>query len=702
MKESHLVCGALNMVGISPTANIALDPSSGSELQAAPSGLKRSATAGDISRRNCSLISTYDKLDWTYIPAEKNEATMAQTNRNVDVSWDRENAARVPGGPCHEVSSRGVHSRWGCQADPRTNQFAHRVNEIMCHNTSTPPVTTSTETFTLKRRAMDRFRMRHAAPMPHDEPHVGHAMDCQDSTGALESDYSSEAAASTGALASQSDVSNAPASPAVNAPISYRGLPGRSRNLARRAAPLSVPQGVLSTSRHTAQRQIAPHARAPAQHSSPFRPNRRTPGGPNAITRRHPPGGATGGGANSARNGFGTCSRFSSTAGHAGTDPRSNKVTSIESRVNALEKSDAGRREKQGSRTEGSAKTTTSDLIVQLEQRLAKLEQLQLAVETETSGNTRCMQGHASIQAQEPRSYASNLHIPRCELSDGTPPPIQVSKSLPQFSGGTSSGGCNYNEPMSLPLPTHSTACPTEVIVRRSSAPKLQDIYDDMDWSSLIPEVAGRGLEPPPSKPPPSTSPPDTFEVQLPSETSTAFPSNSIGQSGLTDSSPSSISGRPFSENQSHHPMTYTGYDSYCGWDSQSEEIFSLQTTASSVQRSTGRRTQSEGPSVDPGKAKVSLASKPISMWDEDDVVMWLAQFSDLPTDMRRVVHENAINGRVLFSMKEEDVASLTHIKYGHRKILALGASELRSAWHAPARNTWWPWGRDCCFNRST
>jgi len=93
-----------------------------------------------------------------------------------------------------------------------------------------------------------------------------------------------------------------------------------------------------------------------------------------------------------------------------------------------------------------------------------------------------------------------------------------------------------------------------------------------------------------------------------------------------------------------------------------------------------------------------NLTKKPIDFWDENDVLTWLSKLSKLPQGMEEVVRNNAINGRVLLSMKDEEWSMIEAPKYGYRRLLMLGAQELRKAWEQPETTAWtaWAWWTAC------
>lgn len=74
-----------------------------------------------------------------------------------------------------------------------------------------------------------------------------------------------------------------------------------------------------------------------------------------------------------------------------------------------------------------------------------------------------------------------------------------------------------------------------------------------------------------------------------------------------------------------------------------------------------------------------SLIAKPIGDWDEDDVATWLLRFSTVPDDLLGELRAHAITGTVLLSLSEEDLMNLGIRKFGHRRLLLLGARELRA-----------------------
>jgi len=83
------------------------------------------------------------------------------------------------------------------------------------------------------------------------------------------------------------------------------------------------------------------------------------------------------------------------------------------------------------------------------------------------------------------------------------------------------------------------------------------------------------------------------------------------------------------------------------------------------------------------------------AVWDEEDVIAWLAKLSRLPDGMATAVRQNGITGRMLLSLDEEKAAKLKLEKYGYRKILLLAAQDLQEAAgeKQPERRQcgWWP-----------
>jgi len=109
------------------------------------------------------------------------------------------------------------------------------------------------------------------------------------------------------------------------------------------------------------------------------------------------------------------------------------------------------------------------------------------------------------------------------------------------------------------------------------------------------------------------------------------------------------------------------------------------------------------------------LEDLPISQWSEEDVITWLNRIPGAPNDMDRVVYENAINGRVLFSMNDHEFDYLAAVDARHCRVLSQGAAELRAQRQAKKptherRNflpwgltRFWPWSGEalnCCVSR--
>lgn len=79
-------------------------------------------------------------------------------------------------------------------------------------------------------------------------------------------------------------------------------------------------------------------------------------------------------------------------------------------------------------------------------------------------------------------------------------------------------------------------------------------------------------------------------------------------------------------------------------------------------------------------ESPIPFLARPVQQWDESDVAQWLARLSAVPPDIVDVVHRHAISGPVLLSLSDQDLAELGIEKFGHRRLLALAAQELRAA----------------------
>mmetsp|Transcript_11685 Transcript_11685/g.31448 ORF Transcript_11685/g.31448 Transcript_11685/m.31448 type:complete len:646 (+) Transcript_11685:153-2090(+) len=73
-----------------------------------------------------------------------------------------------------------------------------------------------------------------------------------------------------------------------------------------------------------------------------------------------------------------------------------------------------------------------------------------------------------------------------------------------------------------------------------------------------------------------------------------------------------------------------------------------------------------------------ALMDRPVQQWSVNDVVNFMSSFCAIPPDLVDILWAQAISGPVLLSLSEADLEELRIEKFGHRRLLMLGAQELR------------------------